>query len=1046
MVLSDVSIKRPVFATVLSLLLVVLGLAAFLRLQVREYPDIDPPIVSISTTYTGASAEVVENQVTEPLESAVAGIEAIKTINSVSRDERSEITIEFQLGRDIESAANDVRDKVARALDDLPETVKTPIIAKVDADARAIIWVAVVSERRTALELTDFIDRQLKDRFSLIEGVASVIISGERRYAMRIWLSREEMAARGITVPDIEGALRKQNVELPSGRLESRSRELTVRTDARLATPETFAAIILKTDAYGYQVRLGEVARVERGAEDERGQFRVDGRTAVGIGIVRQSKGNTIAVAEGVKAEVARLAGNIPDDIRLVIGYDESVFIDQSIHEVFHALTVAVVLVVVVIFLFLRSWRATIIPAVAIPVSVTATFIVLGALGFSINVLTLLALVLTIGLVVDDAIVVLENIDRRIDEGEPPLLAAYRGARQIAFAVIATTLVLVAVFVPISFMSGTTGRLFTEFGIALAASVIFSGFVALSLTPMMCSKLLQAKHSHGRLFRWSQAFFDGLNAGYRWLLARALAAPLVVLALGLVVSAAAYGLYQALPKEFAPIEDRGLALIPITAPEGSTLAYTANETAKVEDIVRPYIEGGEARTVFSIVAPGLARPAPVNRSLVIVRFKPWKERARKQQAIVQEIFPKLLAVPGIRAFAVNPPSLGQRGYQPPVQVVIGGSDYATVKEWSDRLIERLSTNPRLLNLDTDYRLSRPELRVHVDRPRAAALGVPIEDIGRSLQTMLGSREVTTYVDRSREYKVMVQARVEDRVRPADLATIFVRSATTQELIPLSNLTTLSEVAGPPQLTRMDRLPSITISASLPPGYALGDALADVERVIAEVLPPLARIGYKGSSLEYKEASSSVYITFLLALLIVFLVLAAQFESYIHPLIIMLAVPLAVTGGLGALLLTGQSLNIYSQIGMILLIGLMAKNGILIVEFANQLRDEGMSIHDAVLKASVVRLRPILMTSIATIFGAVPLADATGAGAEARSALGWVVIGGMAVATVMTLFLIPALYLLLARFTKTTGAIARELGRLDRDVRDVDLAHRPAPAE
>ncbi|MCC7272871.1 MAG: efflux RND transporter permease subunit, partial [Alphaproteobacteria bacterium] len=739
MVLSDVSIKRPVFATVLSLLLLVLGLAAFLRLPVREYPDIDPPIVSISTVYTGASAEVVENQVTEPLESAVAGIEAIKTISSVSRDERSEITIEFQLGRDIESAANDVRDKVARALEKLPEEVKTPIVAKVDADARAIIWVAVVSQTRSALEISDFIDRQLKDRLSLVEGVASVIISGERRYSMRIWLSREALAARSLTVKDVEDALRKQNVEFPSGRLESRGREFKVRTDARLARPEEFAAIILKTDAYGYQVRLGEVAQIERGPEDDRGLFRVDGANAVGVGIVRQSKGNTIAVANGVKAEVQRLRDAIPEDIQLVIGYDESIFIDQSIHEVFHALTVAVALVIVVIFIFLRSWQATIIPAVAIPVSVVATFIVIGALGFSINVLTLLALVLTIGLVVDDAIVVLENIDRRIDEGEPPLLAAYRGARQIAFAVIATTLVLVAVFVPISFMTGTTGRLFTEFGIALAASVIFSGFVALSLTPMMCSKLLRSKASHGRLFRLSQVFFDGINAGYRWLLTRALDMPVIVLAVGVAVSVAAYGLFLALPKEFAPVEDRGLILIPITAPEGATLAYTTEETGKVEEIAKPYLRSGEVRTIFSIVAPGLARPAPVNRSLVIVRLKPWKDRTRKQQAIVQEIFPRLLAQPGMRAFAVNPPSLGQRGFQPPVQVVLGGPDYATVKDWAERLIVRLSADPRLLNLDTDYRDTRPELRVQIDRLKAAALGVPIEDVGRTLETMLGSR-------------------------------------------------------------------------------------------------------------------------------------------------------------------------------------------------------------------------------------------------------------------------------------------------------------------
>jgi len=1045
MILSDVSIKRPVFATVMSLLLVVLGIAAFLRLPVREYPDIDPPIVSVTTVYRGASADVVESQVTEPVESSVAGIEGIRSITSTTRDERSQITIEFQLSREIESAANDVRDRVSRILSRLPATIETPVIAKVDADARAILWIALGSDRRTALELTDYADRYLKDRLSLVEGVAQVMISGERRYAMRIWLDREALAARQITVKDVQDALEKQNVELPSGRLESIGRELTVRTDARLIRPEDFAQIVLKTDAYGYQIRLGEVAAIERGAEDDRGEFRVDGRISIGLGIVRQSKGNTVAVADGVKAEMERLRDSIPSDIRITIGYDESLFISQSIHEVFHALAIAVLLVIVVIFVFLRSVRATLIPAVAIPVSVIATFIVIGALGFSINVLTLLALVLTIGIVVDDAIVVLENIDRRIDEGEPPLLAAYRGARQIAFAVVATTLVLVAVFVPISFMTGATGRLFTEFGIALAASVLFSGFVALSLSPMMCSRLLREKKQAGGLFRVTERVFELMTRGYRRTLAGALGAPLVVIAVSVALSTLAYGLYLAVPKEFAPTEDRGVFLIPVTAPEGASLAYTVAETERVEALAKPYFETGEVRSVFSIVAPGLQRPSPVNKSLVIVRLHPWKDRPRKQQALVAELFPKLTAIPGIRAFAVNPPSLGQRGFRAPIQVVIGGPDYETVKEWRDRMLEKLSENPRLLNLDSDYNETRPELRVRIDRLKAASLGVTIEDIGKTLETMLGSRQVTTYIDRSREYDVILQARRSDRANPSDLANIFVRSATSQRLIPLTNVVTLSESAGPQELNRVDRLPSITLSASLPPDYALGDALDHIERVAEQELPGAARITYSGLSREFKEASTSIAITFGLALLIVFLVLAAQFESYIHPFIIMLSVPLAVTGGLGALLLAGQTLNVYSQIGMILLIGLMAKNGILIVEFANQLRDEGASVHDAVLRAATVRLRPILMTSIATVFGAVPLALATGAGAEARSALGWTVIGGMVLSTAVTLYLIPALYLLLAGFTKAAGVIARRLDELDGRVGDVDRPH-AAPAE
>ncbi len=1029
MILSDVSIKRPVFATVISLMLVVLGLAAFLKLAIREYPAIDPPIVSVTTIYKGASNEVMESRITELIESTVAGIEGVKTITSQSREERSQVSIEFRLDRDVDAAAADVRDRVARIQSRLPDGADLPIVAKVDSDARAILWFTLSSDRQSQMELTDYARRYLVDRLSIVPGVASVFISGERRYSMRIWLDRQALAARGLTVDDVEAAIKRQNVELPSGRIESTQRELTVKTDSRLATPEEFRAIVVATRS-GYPIRLGEVARVEVGPEDERGELRANGRTAIGMGIVRQSTANTLAVAEGAKAEMERLRPSMAPDINVIIGYDESSFIKQSINEVFHALGVGVVLVIVVIFLFLRSVRATIIPAVAIPVSIIGSFIILAALDFSLNVLTLLALVLAIGIVVDDAIVVLENIHRRVEEGEPPLLAAVRGARQIAFAVISTTLTLIAVFVPISFMEGNTGRLFTEFGIALAASVAFSGLVALSLSPMMCSKFLVSHDAEGRLFLATERIFVGLNAGYRWLLARALGAPFVVVALAIGVSVLSYGLWRSLPKEFTPIEDRGVIIIPVTAPEGSSLAYTREHVMKIEEIIRPLVEAGQVSAVMANIAPSFQRPAPVNTANMFVRLKPWDERTRKQQDMVNEVFPKVLAIPGVRAFALNPASLGQRGVQPPVQFVIGGSDYETLRQWRDRIFERASQDPRFLNLDSNYKENKPELRVRIDRAKAADLGVSVESIGLTLEALFGSREVNTYVDRGEEYKVIVQARSQDRTTPSDLASIFVRSAATGQLIPLSNLVHLNEAAGPQELNRFDRLRSITITASLAPGFTIAEALAILERIVAEELPPEVRIGYQGQSREFKESSVSLYITFGLALLIVFLVLAAQVESWIHPLIIMLSVPLAITGGLLALLAADISLNIYSQIGMILLIGLMAKNGILIVEFANQLRDRGRTIPEAVLEAAVIRLRPILMTSIATAMGAVPLAMANGAGAESRAAIGWVIIGGVTFATLLTIFVVPSLYLLLARFTRPVNWIAQRLSALE----------------
>ena len=1044
MVLSDISIKRPVFATVISLVILVLGLAAFTKLPIREYPAIDPPIVSVTTVYKGASNDVVESRITELVEAAVSGIEGVRAITSQSREERSQVVIEFRIDRDVDAAAADVRDRVARIRARLPEAAENPVVAKVDSDARAIVFFSLTSERMNQMELTDFARRNLVDKLSIVPGVAQVQISGERRFAMRIWLDRAAMAARQLTVADVETAIRRQNIELPAGRIESSQREFTVKTDSRLQTPDQFRNIVV-TSRGGYPVRIGEIGRVEIAPEDDRSEMRTNGRTAVGLGILRQSTANTLTVAEGAKREMERLREAMPDGTGYIVSYDESLFIKQSIYEVMHALGIGVLLVIGVIFFFLRSVRATIIPTVAIPVSIIGSFTIMAAMGFSLNVLTLLALVLAIGIVVDDAIVVLENIHRRIELGEPPLLAALRGSRQIAFAVISTTLTLIAVFVPISFMEGNIGRLFTEFGIALAASVIFSGMVALTLSPMMCSKFLKAHEGESFLYRVTEPIFVAMNNGYGFLLRHTLGMPAVVIALALGISSLAYVLFTILPKELTPPEDRGAMWIQIFTPEGASLGFTREQVLRIEQTVQPLVEQGQVQAVMANLAPSFARPAPVNVANVFVRLKPWEERTRSQQDMMRELSPKIAAIPGAFARVSSPGTLGQRGDPSPILFVIGGSDYETLRGWRDRVLDRIRTDPRFVNPDSNYRENKPELRVRIDRAKAADLGVTIDDIGRTLETMFGSREINTYVDRGEEYKVIMQARAEDRATPSDLASIFVRSQTTRELIPLSNVVVLVEAAGPQELNRVDRLRSITIRSQLAPGFTIAEGLETLERIVREDLPPEVRISYQGTSREFKESSNSLMITFGLALVVVFLVLAGQFESWIHPFVIMLAVPLAVTGGLGALWMTGISLNIYSQIGMILLVGLMAKNGILIVEFSNQLRDEGRTVHDAVLEASVARLRPILMTSIATICGAVPLAAAHGAGAESREAIGWVIIGGVSFATLLTIFVIPAFYLVLAPFTKPMNAIAQRLTQMESDHRH-GSGHGHAPAE
>jgi multidrug efflux pump len=1031
LLLSDISIKRPIFAAVVSLILVIFGISSMKDLAIREYPDIDAPIVSVITLYKGAPATIIESQVTQIIEESVSGIEGVKQITSKSREERSEVTIEFVVSRDVDAAASDVRDKVSGSVGNLPLDAESPVVLKTEADASPFIWIGMKSKEWNAIQLSDYADRYLVDTFSVVPGVAKVLIGGERRPAMRIWLNRSSMAAYGVTVNDIEDALLKQNLELPSGRVESDRREFAVRTDSGLVTEKQFEDIVI-TQKANYLVRLSDVAEVNLGTEEERYEVRANEEPAIGLGVIKQSKANELEIANGIRAKLSELQSNLPEQVELFIAYDRSRFVDASINEVFKALAIAMCLVIAVIFLFLRSFWATLIPAVAIPVSLISSFIILDMFGFSINVLTLLAYVLAVGLVVDDAIIVLENIHRRIENNEPVLLASIRGSRQIGFAVIATTLSLIAVFVPLSMMGGNTGRLFSEFGISMAGAVLFSSLVALTLTPMMCSKILKQKKSDNLFYRSSEKVFLSLNKGYEWLLDKTLSFPIIIVAIGLAFSAASYSLYKEVPKEFAPTEDRGVFLVVLMAPEGATLNYTRDYLLEVEGELASIGPKGtkEIDTLFGVLAPGLSRPSPVNFAIAFVVLKPWEERARSQQSIVKEFFPKLLSIPGANVFAINPPSLNQPGRKAPVQFVLGGPSYDTLKEWSKIIIEKTKEeNPKLLSIDGDYKETKPELKVDIDRNRAAAMEVSIADIGRTLETMLGSRFVTTLNDRGIQYNVVLQARNKDRETPNDLENIYVRNAN-KNLIPLNNLITTKETAAPKELNRFDRMRSVTISASLAPGYSLGEALDYLDNLALTSLPPEARISYAGQSREFRDSSSSLMITFGLALLIVFLVLAAQFESFVHPIIIMLSVPLAITGALATLYFTGITLNVYSQIGLVMLIGLVAKNAILIVEFANQLREQGRSVKDAVKESAAARLRPILMTTIATVFGAMPLALASGAGAESRSSIGWVIVGGVTFSTLLSLFIVPTLYSLLARFTKPSSHIADQLRGLE----------------
>ena len=1039
MLISDVSVRRPVFAAVISLILVIIGGMSVGSMPIREFPAIERPVVSITTDYRGAASDIVERRVTQLLEDQLAGIAGITKISSVSYDERSIITLEFTRDRDIDGAANDVRDRVSSVLGILPDEADPPQISKQDAGAETSMWISVSSDRRSIMDVSDFAERYIVDALSAVDGVARVRNSGLRRPAMRIWIDTKRLAARELTVADIEDALRRENVQIPSGRLESTAREFTLRTNTGFRSASDFEQLVLKQGEGDYLIRLGEVADIEFAPEDNRTYSATDGGADMSFGIVPQAQANLLQVNTDVRRRLDELQATVPDDIELAINIDTALFIRASLLEVGKALAIALALVLIVIYAFIGTVRATIIPAVTIPISIVAAFIVMASLGYSINTLTLLGFVLAIGLVVDDAIVVLENIVRRIEGKEPTLLAAVNGSREIGFAVIATTLVLISVILPVSFMPGNIGDIFNEFGISLAAAVAFSSLVALTLVPMLTSKLFHDNRLHrGRVARAVDALFQRLSTWYERVLRRTSARPMVVISMALALFIGSLMLLNRLPAEFMPREDRGFAMAMIKAPDGSSLDYTVGYIKRVEDIMLADKEKGDVLRVLGRSGSWQAG-VDVNVGRVFAPLELWSRRERSAQEIVSNWNRQFAELPGAQVFAFAPGAWAIGQSSRPLNIVLGGTDYDELAEWRDIVMEEASKLKGLSNLQSDYNERKPKIDVFVDRDRAADLGVSLSNVGRTLETILGSRVVTTFIRDGEEYRVILQGADERRQTPSDLETIYVRSQTSGALVPLSNLVRLEEIAGPVDLRRFDRMRSITISASLVNNYSLGDALAALERIVRDNLPDSARLGYDGESRDFKATGSSIYVTFMLALVIAYLVLAAQFESFKHPLIIMTTVPLAVTGALIGLWVFGSTINIYSQIGAIMLIGLAAKNGILIVEFANQLRDRGEDYREAVIHAARTRLRPVLMTSMCTAFGSVPLLLASGAGELSRRSIGAVVFFGVTFSVLLTLVVVPAVYVLIAKNTHSPQYVSQLIDKLAASAKN-----RPAP--
>ncbi len=1003
--LSSLSIRRPVLAMVMSIIIILFGLIGYNYLGVREYPAVDPPIVTVTTNYTGANANIIESQITEPLEESLNDIAGIRTMTSVSREGRSTITVEFELSVDMEAAANDVRDRVSRAVRRLPADVDPPNVQKADADSSPIVFLNVRSDLRDIMELSEIATTMFKERFQTIPGVSEVNIWGEKRYSMRLWMEPSRLAAYNLTPIDVFDALQRENVELPTGRIEGTTTELTVRTLSRLTTPEEFNNLIIRQQGDNI-VRFRDVGMAMLGPQNERTVLKRDGIPMVGVVIVPQPGANNVAIADEFYIRLAQIERDLPDDITTAIGFDVTEYIRDSISEVQQTILIAFSLVVLIIFLFLRDWRTTIIPIIVIPIALIGAFFVMFILGFSINVLTMLALVLAIGLVVDDAIVVMENIYAKIEQGMNPIEAGFKGSREIFFAIISTTTALVAVFLPVIFLEGLTGRLFREFGLVLAGAVVISSFVALTLSPMLSSKILKKREKHNAIYRATEPFFSGMNNAYRssltaFMKVRWLAFVVILITGGMI---AYFGL--SLQQELAPLEDRSRMRVFATGPEGATFEYMDRYVDEMVALIQDEIPEYEA--IISVTSPGFGAASSVNSAFINLILSNPADRTRSQFEIADHLSDLLRENTAARGFVTQDQSIrAQRGGLP-VQYVIQAPNFETLSEYLPKFMEAANNDPTFSVVDVDLKFNKPELNIEINRDRARNLGVSIRNVAQTLQLAYSGQRFDYFIMDGKQYEVIGQMAREHRNQPIDLASLYVRSDTGR-LIQLDNLITLSEESNPPALYRFNRYVSATVSAGLAGGMALGDGINAMDRISAEVLDDRFVTSLTGTSRDFAESSSSLLFAFMLAIILIYLILAAQFESFRDPFIILFTVPLAIGGALLSLWIFGQTINIFSQIGMIMLIGLVTKNAILIVEFANQRKEAGLDVFEAITDAAAARFRPILMTSLSTVLGVLPIALALGAGSESRIPMGIAIIGGLIFASFLTLYVIPAIY-------------------------------------
>ena len=1013
MSLSSVSIKRPVLATVMSLLIIIFGIIGFTYLGVRDYPSVDPPVITVSTTYTGANSDVIISQITEPLEESINGIDGIKAITSTSSDGRSTITVEFDLNVDLETAANDVRDKVSRAQRNLPPDADPPIVSKADANAQPILSMTVQSEQRTLLELSEIGNNLFKERFQTIPGVSSVNIWGEKKYSMKLIMDPAKMVAKNITPVDVRSAFLAANVELPSGRIEGNTTELTIRTLGRLESEQDFNNLIIK-EVDGTIIRFKDVGTAELRPENERSLLRGNGAIAmIGIAVTPQPGANYISIADEFYKRLEHIKKELPPDLKLGMALDMTVGIKKAIIEVEETILIAFGLVVLVIFLFLRNWRSTLIPVVAIPISLISGFFIMYAAGYSINILTLLGIVLATGLVVDDAIVVLENIYQKIEEGMNPFQAAFKGSEEIFFAIVSTTVTLIAVFLPIMFLQGLTGKLFREFGVVVAGTIFISAFVSLTLTPMMSARMLKSGDNERGLYKWTEGFFvgmtnlyqSGLNAFFkvRWV-------AIIIMAISVWLI---FLLGKGLPSELAPMEDKGRISIMTTAPEGTSFDYMNNF---LTGVIHDAEAIPETESILSVTSPGFGASQASNTGFVRITLKEAEDRNRTQMEIADELSNTVKKYSEARVFVTQEQTIGDRRGGLPVQFVIMAPNFEKLKGVIPDFLEKARASEKFQAVDINLKFNKPELRIDIDRNRAQTLGVSIMDIAQTIQLYFAEQRLGYFIKNGKQYQVIGQSQRFNRDDPSDIRNIYVRNKN-GALIQMDNLVTIAEQSNPPQLFRYNRYVSATISAGTMPGVSLGQGIEEMRTIAKETLNDEFSTDLAGPSKEFEDSSSTLMFAFFLALLLVYLILSAQFESFVDPLIIMFTVPLALAGAVIALWWTNSTLNIFSEIGIIVLIGIVTKNGILIVEFANQRREAGIAKVQAVKEAAISRLRPILMTSLATALGALPIAMAFGAASTSRVSMGIAIIGGLMFSLLLTLFVIPALYAYMSRDRK-----------------------------